>query len=469
LVHPESDGAARPTSYPTLRELDTIENYIYSKKRLSLSDLVPPEKSDTKLVVAVFAYQYRIGARSANGKFASTALSRTGISRVGTTGCIYDTIRRSFWPVTTGTRGPIAVLPARYAAYLAEARNPGADDAILGEQPGDEDRSFLFPVHKLFDGDECLQRATIRLSFSERHRNEKLSKFHSGTGVLPVDGFDISQSPFVRDSEYGDDLVSLERSGSSVLVVPVWHLKLNRVAMAKNTKSGKREIARFVVPPAHEDNRYAGSSFQFLEAKFAERRTAPEYINIRHRVTDTADPKQIEDLNKRPWKEFVDTVRKGGYEAAHFLDDSCEGCIVATVSGIEMGEANKTNFAAFSMVSAPDFFPLVDQADVTDWVQRVLGRYPSEEIVLIPTCFVQTFRVCRRSQSEMTAPRGLKALQLWLVERAWVEVNIGRPKTFDLLTHQRRSCQTPHRESLTRDGTHRFRAVTRRTFWRPTD
>jgi len=225
----------------------------------------------------------------------------------------------------------------------------------------------------LFDGDECLKNTTIRLTFSERHRNEKLGKFHSETGILPVDAFDISQPPFVRDSEYGEKLVNLKRVGSSILVIPAWHPKLNRVAMAKNTKTGRREIARFVVPPAFGDNRYAGSSFQFLEEKFAERRVAPEYINIRHRVVDAVDPKQIKDLNTLPSKKFAVTVRKGGYEAAHFLDDTCEGCLTADVSGIDMGEANKTNFAAFSIVSAPDFFPLVDQADVTDWVQQVLG------------------------------------------------------------------------------------------------
>ena len=376
LVHPASNGTVKPSYYPTLSELDSIENYIYSKNDVSLSDLMPPKKSDTKLVVAVFAYQYRIGARSANGKFASTALSRTGISRVGTTKYSYDPVRRSFWPLSRDASCEIAVMPARYAAYLAEARPPGAEDAILGEQSGDEDRTFLFPIHKLFDGTECLRESNIALKFSERHRNEKLSKFHrepDGAGVRVVDGFDIYKTPFVRDSGAGDDLVRLHRIGSSVLVVPVWHSRLNRVAMAKNQKSGREEIARFVVPAEFGGNRYAGSSFQFLDGKFAERRTAPEYINIRHEVKEARDPNKIKDLNELPWKKFETKVRNGGYEAAHFLDDSCEGCVVVDVSGIEMGEPNKTNFGAFSMVSAPDFFPLVDKADITDWVQQVLG------------------------------------------------------------------------------------------------
>jgi hypothetical protein len=375
LVHPASSGTVKASCYPTLGELDIIENYIYSKNDVSLSDLMRPKK-DTTLVVAVFAYQYRIGARSPNGKFASTALSRTGIARVGTTKYWYDPVRRSFWPINPDTPGEIAVMPARYAAYLAQARPPEAEDAILGEQSGDEDRNFLFPIHKLFDGTECLRKSNIVLKFSERHRNEKLSKFHrdpDGAGVPVVDGFDISKTPFVRDSGAGDDMVRLHRIGSSVLVEPVFHSRLNRVAMAKNQKSGREEIARFVVPAEFGGNRYAGSSFQFLDEKFAERRTAPEYINIRHEVRDPKNSDKIEDLNELPWKKFDAKVRKGGFAAAHFLDDSSEGCVVVEVSGIEMGEPNKTNFAAFSMVSAPDFFPLVDQADITDWVQRVLG------------------------------------------------------------------------------------------------
>jgi hypothetical protein len=82
-------------------------------------------------------------------------------------------------------------MPARYAAYLAHARPPKAEDAILDEQSGDEDRTFLFPIHKLFNGTECLKGSNVALKFLERHRNEKLSKFHSdpdGAAVPVVDG-----------------------------------------------------------------------------------------------------------------------------------------------------------------------------------------------------------------------------------------------------------------------------------------
>jgi hypothetical protein len=378
LVHPDSTGITKASSYPTLEELDVIENYIYSLNKKPLAEFLKEKDLDGTLVVGVFAYQYRVGGRSANGKFASTALSRTGVARVGTTAHFYDPVRRSFWPINPNDKEKkqVAVMPARYAAYLAEVRPPGAEDAILGEQPGDEDRNFLFPIHKLFDGTECLTNCDLTLKFAERHRNEKLAKFHAdpdGARVKVLDGFDITQAPFVRDSGNRSKLVQLKRVGDSVLVVPKHHPTLNRVALARNYKTDRQEIARFIVPKQFGDNRYAGSSYQFLEEKFAERRTAPEYINIRHEVKDPRNPRKIEDLNRLPWARFKVKVKKGGYEAAHFLDDSCEGCVVVRVSGLQMEDPNKTNFAAFSMVCAPDFFPLVDQADITDWVHQVLG------------------------------------------------------------------------------------------------
>jgi hypothetical protein len=95
LVHPPSLGgssSANPRAYPTLEELDTLENYIYSLANLSSQHLPPGT------VIAVFAYQYRIGTRSAHGMFADLSFSRTGLARVGNLPANYDPIRR-------GTRG----------------------------------------------------------------------------------------------------------------------------------------------------------------------------------------------------------------------------------------------------------------------------------------------------------------------------------------------------------------------------
>ena len=53
----------------------------------------------------------------------------------------------------------------------------------------------------------------------------------------------------------------------------------------------------------------------------------------------------------------------GGYAAAHFTDDSCDGCVEAVISGLPSAVEN---LLGFSLITAPDFFPLADQFEVED-------------------------------------------------------------------------------------------------------
>jgi hypothetical protein len=104
-VYPTPTGSRTDDDFPTLLELDTMENYIYGIAKRKLVDL-------DDVVVAVFAYQYRPGSTSVHGKHADMAFSRTGVARVGTVPMHYDPLRRSFWP-------------ARYGAFLAQRRKLG--------------------------------------------------------------------------------------------------------------------------------------------------------------------------------------------------------------------------------------------------------------------------------------------------------------------------------------------------------
>ncbi len=244
-VHPTASGdpATSADAYPTLAELDAVENYIYG-----LRPIDPARLKD--FVIGVFAYEYRPGASTAHGYHADFVFSRTGIARVGTRGEEWDGQRRGFRGDPAGQSG-IAVTPARYAAFLAEARRPLAADPIMGrrDERNDPHRTFLFPRHKLFAGSTCVAGATITLDFIEYHRNEKLKRIHSAGGVKVARGFDIEKPPFVRDLKNSDDLVSLRRVGASVLVAAQPHDQLVRTAEQKNSVSRKNEVVRFVVPP----------------------------------------------------------------------------------------------------------------------------------------------------------------------------------------------------------------------------
>jgi hypothetical protein len=363
-VHPTATGepATSVDVYPTLAELDSIENYIYGLRPFDLA-------SPKDVIVGVFAYEYRPGASTAHGYHADFVFSRTGIARVGTAGEAWDGARRGFRGDPAGQSG-IAVTPARYAAFLAEARRPLAADPIMGrrDERNDPHRTFLFPVHKLFAGKSCVAGATITLDFIEYHRNEKLKRVHSAGGVKVARGFDIEKPPFVRDSKNTDDLIALRRVGASVLVVAQPHDQLVRTAEQKNSVSRKKEVVRFVVPPGTTANRFS-SSLQLPTSGVA--RIAPEFVNIRHRLVQasTRADVTIDDMQLLPEEKFNGVLKAGRYEAVHFIDDTCDGVVVAVVRGLS---GRRQNFPAYSLVAAPDFFPLADQLEVANWVRRDL-------------------------------------------------------------------------------------------------
>jgi hypothetical protein len=368
LVHPPQSGVEIDSSiYPSLEEIDTIENYIYSLSHCRLKDFSNP-------VIAVFAYQYRAAPRTVHGLFADLTFSRTGVSRVGTSAQNYDRMRRSFWvSPPSGKPGGICVMPARMAAFVAVTRPEHASGVVLDKQASDKGRDFLFPVHKLFPGKECFsgEASNLKLEFGEYHRNEKLARIHSHGNIPVFPGFDPNDLPFIRDTRNSADLLSLQVSGGSVLVVPVEHEKLVRTASQKNAISKKLEILRFKVPPKRTSNDRYSTSLQ-IELGARVGRAAPEYVNIRHQVvTGKQDKQTLIDLNELPEREFIATIDKGGYEAAHFVDETCDGYVSVVVNGLSDPVPVKP---AYSLVTAPDFFPLANQIEITRWAKLNLVR-----------------------------------------------------------------------------------------------
>jgi len=388
-VHPTTTAlpSSNPTDYPTLAELDVIENYIYS--------LVADRTDLDDTLIAVFAYQYREASRTSHLRHADFAYSRTGVARVGTAEPHYDTSRRSFWVIPENGKDALAVLPARYGVFLARRAKPGAAGSVQGGHRGAKDDAFIFPVHKLFAGKECLAGINLRVDFKEFHRNEKLRMTHRlpvSEGGLPVPaGFNIDKAPYVRDSDNGGNLASLRKVGASVLVVPTPGTSLVRVVSQKNSSTNSDQLVHFIVPPKRtvrkRETRFTDSTLEI--PSFGEDRLSPEYVNIRHEIDPAGavnqTPKDLNALNKT---DFLTTMAKGGYAAAHFTDDSCDGCVEAVVKGLRAGIENQQ---AFSLITAPDFFPLADQFEVEtdETIDRVeplsKGRLPVNPSLPRPT------------------------------------------------------------------------------------
>jgi len=366
-VHPTSNGqpATDGNDYPTLEELDTLENYIYSVANRQLSDF-------PNAVVAVFSYQYRPAPRSPHRVHADIAYSRTGVARVGTAPPNYDASRRSFW-IESPSGTP--VLPARYGAFLAIERFPSPADIVLDRMPNDRFLNFIFPVHKLFSGNECLEGLNLSLEFLEYHINEKLKRIHAQGNIPLFPGFDLNQPPFVRDSRNTSDLVKIRNLKGSALLIPVDHPTIVRTTTQRNANTGQQEIVRFQVPEevtnGNRSNRF-WTSHEITAVGNA--RLAPEYVNIRHQVVTSASGEQtLVDLNQSilDEDEFLDTLAQGGYEAAHFIDDTCDGCVTVRVNGFSTPIGNRTA-SAYSLVTALDFFPLADQIEIERWKDRVV-------------------------------------------------------------------------------------------------
>jgi hypothetical protein len=361
-VLPTKDGKELPLdAYASVEELDAIENYIYSRK-----PFVPPKSGEW--LVGVFAYAYRPAESNAHGYHADLVFSRTGIARAGTKEAVWYGPWRSFRPDPPSHDG-MSVCPARYGAFIAEKAKQKDTDLVplVGRRDEQNDplRTFYVPVHKLFNGPDCVEGAEIHLRFGEYHRNEKLRRLHTIGSLKLVAGFDVNAAPFIRDSLNGDAFVTLPAAGASVLVMPTPQPTVVRAATQTNSISKNEEIARFVVPRKNNDNRLS-TSLQILAVKDARR--VPQYINIRHRVVRKSGSKLvIEDMRSLPEKDFDHALKHGGYEAAHYIDDTGEGNICVTVGGLAQPQPS---LPAYSLVAAPHFFPLADQLEISNWVRR---------------------------------------------------------------------------------------------------
>ncbi|MEQ8654436.1 MAG: hypothetical protein RIC87_18355 [Kiloniellales bacterium] len=380
LVHP--DGGTQPAAseaYASLAELDLVENYIFSQAAPDLGAIRNPR-------IAVLAYQYRLGNRSPHGEHADLAFSRCGVARVGTEPVRYNPITRDFDSRTEG--GGIRALAARYAAFLVDWRAPLNGDSVVAEAHDDRKRRFAFPLHKIFPGSDCLDGYDIDLLFHEFHRNEKLQRVHRQGGVRAVEGFDVDLYPFVRDSTNAGDLVRLEEAGASVVVQPMEQPTLVRMVEQLNRQSGKREPVRFYVPPRTNGNRF--DSALLLPSRSSGARLSPEYVNIRHKVERDGDGFRVVDLKDSNETEFSDHLNGGNYIAAHFMDDSCDGVVSVEVSGLSLasGGPSQSALPAFSLVTAPDFLPMSDQIEITEWARnpRENGRNQFSQGNPAPLC-----------------------------------------------------------------------------------
>jgi hypothetical protein len=380
--------------FPTPAEIEAVENYVFAAARRTLQDVVElaetdgrppsktkrtkaapapaPEPAPPTLAVVVFACEYRPASQTCHKFHADLVFSRMGVARVGTAPPLYQRKRRGFLPEDEGDPFAIRVLPARYAAYLA-VKKPGDEEAFRparfqSEPPDDGDtdfkpddqHDFWVPVHKLFPGDECLRDKDfkgLKVTYSAGHVNEKIRRVH-----LALGGKDVPTTPPYVITR-GIAKLSTDPDFGTGMVVPVHHPRLVEPAVDETSKA---PVTYDVPPNPNKNPRY--SSFAPPQGKRGLR--APEFVHARTMVTFRQDGSFSEsDLNlDADHPDVKARVGAGGYKALHYVDFSGDGWVTVDCPQLAGREGiEKAPRAAYSLVTAPDFFPTCDQRELTEW------------------------------------------------------------------------------------------------------
>ena len=351
--------------FPTLAEIDAVENYVYGAKPPTLDEL-RARAGGANMAVCVFASEYRPATHTCHERHADLVFSRAGVSRAGTTRPLYDPRRRGFVSFVDGDPFAMRVVPARYAAYIAVEKKgdknsfcPMRFDAEAADDNlSDKDRRFWLPIHKLFSGDECLRGfpGGLQVTLTARHFNEKIKRIHIELRRLGLDPGsqpeDLEQDPFTFEKGIAE--WSKVAGFGPGLLVPVAHARLVEPAVYKG------KPLTFNVPQDHEF-----SSSMSISGKLNDSRHAPEFVNVRRRVE--ADGTQ-KDLNEEKNVEAI--VKAGGYKALHYVDFTGDGWVQASCPPLTVeGSGLRGPLAAYSLVTAPDFFPTCDQRELMEWAE----------------------------------------------------------------------------------------------------
>jgi hypothetical protein len=400
LYHCLASPAVQPKglpdqAYPTLEQIDLVENYIYSLAPVS-------EDQRKKLVPAVFAYEYREAARTPHQRHADLVYSRIGIGRVGNAPALYDAMTRSHAHAAAASH-EVRVQPVRYAAFLCERVDGDAMDErrLGGFQFADGRRSFLVPVVKLFPGQKVGDLAFANLTLTSFHLTDRLRRLFT-IGDLPnIEHADLDRPPFIRTSRNGGLSVETTNLGASLLAGSTAQPLVREVLISAGNSAGVVRRGTTRVPPrgkgidAFNENRrystlrvgqklfaagldYIGSALTDAAAGarvFLSPRNSPEFINMRHRQATSATP--VEDLNLAipDPATFEKTLDAGGYPTVLYADDICDGFVSAELCD---DTGRKYNVApAFSVITAPDFFPCVGSLDITDFASHFVDGGPS--------------------------------------------------------------------------------------------
>ncbi|MCE6977264.1 hypothetical protein EI534_07585 [Pseudomonas frederiksbergensis] len=348
--------------FPSRLDIDIVENYVFGSETPTLAKLVKKAgiTGKTKLAIVVFAYEYRPARDTCSRLQADMVFSRTGVARVGTKDAFYDSRSRGFQSEVEENPFAFRVCPAQYGAFLA-IRKSGKKLQHMRPQTDDDRLDFWIPIHKLFNGKECLSGFDLQVTFTSFHYNDKIRRTRVHT-------LDMSNVPATPPFQFSDGIANVDADG---LVTPVPHPRLVEPARFNG------ELLSFKVPMSESAFAALEPGAQVVEGM--EVRPAPAYVNARTEVRNGT----MIDLNQDSTRPDVrETVAAGDYDALHFTDFTGDGYVDVVVPALS-GATNvlASSVPSYSLVAAPDFFPSAGQRELFESVPgHFWGKRP------VPLC-----------------------------------------------------------------------------------
>ncbi|MFM0335990.1 hypothetical protein [Paraburkholderia fungorum] len=400
------DSAAL-AAYPTLADIDTLENYIFAARRVSLNEL-RAECGAWPIAVSTFATHYRNAPMGVNGLRAQLCFSRTGVARIGDLEPHYDPALRSFVGHDESRPFDVHVVPRRFSTYLAVRRtiDPGGMARFGPQDPadGDDARDFWVPVHKLFSGPECIVGMDLQILRMCRMRNDTLAAFHRFLDAQGLQnnwsGDCLDEFPFTIRDEMIASLAKSAQYGPGVLMprpnrlVEEARYRGERLTFPVDPRysayPGNLQISSLLILPGAQRL----SSPQYLDdAEQMTARPAPQFVNVRHRVLDD----RIDNLNDQP--DLMQIIARGNYEAQHYVDFSGDGWVASTCPELAY-HGIFASTSAFAMIGLPDFLPQLSQRDLMLWWTNEVPTPLRDALWAIPPLALSQTRIAGNVELE---------------------------------------------------------------------
>jgi hypothetical protein len=235
--------------------------------------------------------------------------------------------------------------------------NDKIGDKYYNKIPEENTPNFLLPIRKIFNDDILFEN--FRLLYKENHLNGKLSILSNHKPGLDRKSSDLIEND-PRITNMDSTFLVISKNKPLIRMVDGVAFKVDEdIDNRYFTSFSRKQENGFFVEVLNGNNR---GSNNYLDS-----RNEPMYIHVAHQIING----EVKVIPRKPDNDFEDIIDKGGYYAPVFEDSICDGIVTVSTSNLKSSKLqdviNKGIYPAFSIITAPDFFPNVDLLDIINY------------------------------------------------------------------------------------------------------